>query len=305
LKRWAYELHDNYGRKNDGLIDVGLNTEKIIEIRTDGYNSIVPVVNVLTLDFYNKLAEWALIVNDKEGSTFNKWAQQLKKSINEKLWNEEIGWYDNLYPDGSKAATWTYHLFDLLASPNVDGHKRLRLMSHIKDGVFLGDYSFYSIARNDTLHWDRIDCDWGGGGQYAGMPMRIARNLYKIGNAPLAWDVLKRYAKYTDYFPYMSQNPSTDKPSQDISAMPLQISAGAGVEAVLFGIFGMEPNIDGMLKITPNYHTDLGNAVMKGYKFRGHVYDIEINEKYFTVFCDKKPIAKKQIGETITLNLKK
>jgi len=299
LKRWAYELHDKYGRK-DGLIDIGYSTETTIEIRTDGYSHIIPNINLLTVDFYKQLAEWGEWQNDKEASKFSQWADVLQKSIDEKLWNEEEGWYDNLYSDGSKAAVYTYQLFDVLGSPNLEKSKKLSLMSHIKDEVFLGKFGFYSFARTDTVHWDRIDCDWGGGGQYAGMPLRIARNLYKIGNSELGWEVLKRFAGYADYFPYITQNPSTDKPQQDLSAMPLQISAGAGVEAILFGTFGITPGIDGRISFNPVYNRELGICEMKGYKFRGHSYDLEMLRKTFKVYKDGKMLGEMKYGQGFT-----
>jgi len=42
-------------------------------------------------------------------------AEKLKGLVNEYLWNEKLGWFDNYYPDGTKGTIWTYHLFDLLA----------------------------------------------------------------------------------------------------------------------------------------------------------------------------------------------
>ena len=107
-------LQNNY-TNNLGLIDVGYNTEKIIEIRTDGYNHVVPITNALTINLLFKMAEWAVINRDTLLS--NKYlndAEKLKNLVNEYLWNEEKGWFDNLYPDGAKGTIWTYHLFDLL-----------------------------------------------------------------------------------------------------------------------------------------------------------------------------------------------
>lgn len=58
MQAWVDELQENY--TNDlGLIDVGYNTEKIIEIRTDGYHHAVPITNTLTIDLLYTMAEWA------------------------------------------------------------------------------------------------------------------------------------------------------------------------------------------------------------------------------------------------------
>lgn len=294
---WACDLHDNYGRE-DGLIDVGYSTEKIIEIRTDGYNHVVPIVNGLTVDLYDELARWAtLLGKEKDHKQFTTWRNQLKKVFLSSCWNAEKKWFDNLYPDGTKGQVYTYHLFDLLGSPHISGEQRCGLVSHIKDNVFLGKFGFYSIARTDSVHWDRIDGDWGGGGQYAGMPTRIARNLYKIGFSEMGWDILKRYARYVDYFPYFTQNPSTDKPYQDRSSMPLEISAGSAAEALLFGTFGIHVSLDSLC-IAPCYHEDMGHSTLKNFQWRGNTYSIELKERTFIVYKNDLKVFESKYGNS-------
>lgn len=300
---WAYDLHDNYSRE-DGLIDIGYSTEKIIEIRTDGYNHVVPIVNGLTVDLYDCLSRWAILLGEnKDAMIFSDWRDKLKKEFLSKCWNPEKKWFDNLYPNGERGQVYTYHLFDLLSSPNINGEQRCGLVSHIKDNVFLGKFGFYSIAKTDTVHWDRIDGDWGGGGQYAGMPTRISRNLYKIGFSELGWNVLKRYARYVDYFPYFTQNPSTDKPHQERSSMPLQISGGAAAEAIIFGTFGININLNS-ISISPCYHEDLGYSVMKNFHWRGSSYNIELNKRTFNVYKNDIKVFEGLYGSIFTEYLK-
>jgi hypothetical protein len=301
MKRWATRLHDHYGRP-DGLIDVGPSAEEIIEIRTDGYNHVVPITNGLAVKLFSRMAEWARVVNDPAADQFRRWAETTRQAMSEKLWNAEIGWFDNLYPDGTRHPVWTYHLFDLLGSDVLTEGQFNRLVAHIRDGVFLGKYGLYSIARNDRVHWDRIDADWGGGGQYAGMPGRISRYLFQKGQSELAWDILNRYAGYVEYFPYLSQNPRTDAPVQDLSSMPLEISAGAGIEAILFGLFGMRPQEDGTLVINPAYHSELGTARMRDFRFRGHSYDVVLKQKEFEVYEDGRLLGIKYHGDHLVVN---
>lgn len=300
MKKWAEELHNNYGQK-DGLIDVGYSTEKIIEIRTDGYNHIVPVVNALTMDLYGKLSEWAnLLGNKQDAIKFDLWKSQIHNSINEKLWNKEKQWFNNLYPDGTTDQIYTYHIFDIIASNNITNEQRIGLISHLKNKVFLGKFGVYSIARNDLVHWDRIDCDWGGGGQYAGMPGRIVRNLYKIGNSQLGWDILNRYAGYTEYFPYLSQNPSIDKPLQDRSSMPVQIAGGAAAEAILFGTFGISLDFDS-ISFSPVYHTGMKNARVRNFRWRDHVYDLILKSDVFEVYKDSVLMGSEAYGNKVAI----
>lgn len=171
-------------------------------------------------------------------------------------------------------------------------------MSHLREGVFLGRFGTYSIARKDSVHWDLIDADWGGGGQYAGMPGRISRNLYRQGFAEMGWDILKRHMRYIDFFPYLPQNPRTDTPEQDRSSMPVEIASGAGMEAIIFGTFGIAIN-DDVLTIKPNTHEDMGVATLRNFKFRGRSYDIRINEKEFSVFRDGIHISTRPFGESV------
>jgi len=300
MQGWVTELQSNY-TDDLGLINVGYNTEKIIEIRTDGYNHAVPITNALTIDLLYQMAEWAIKNGDKKlSSKYTADADQLKDLVNKHLWNEELGWFDNLYPDGTKGTIWTYHLFDLLDSDHLTDNQRIGLVSHLQEGEFLGKYGLYSIARRDTVHWDLIDSDWGGGGQYAGMPGRISRYLYQQGFAGKGWDILKRHIRYMDYFPYLPQNPWTDKAEQDLSSMSIQIAAGAGMEAIIFGIFGVKMEED-KLTIKPSNHEDIGEATLKDIKYKDRVFGIQLSRKTFSVYEGEKLIATTFYGESVTI----
>jgi hypothetical protein len=300
MQRWVNELQTNYTNEL-GLIDVGYNTEKIIEIRTDGYNHAVPITNTLTIDLLYTMAYWAEYRGEKKlQQKYFKDADILKNLVNKHLWNDEKGWFDNLYPDGTKGTIWTYHLFDLLGTDFLPDHQAYRLVSHLQEGEFLGKYGVYSIARRDTVHWDLIDSDWGGGGQYAGMPGRISRNLYQKGFAGKGWDVLKRNIRYIDHFPYLPQNPRIDTPEQDRSSMPVQIAAGAGLEAIVFGTFGVKMEED-KLTIKPYNHEDIGEATLKNIQYKGRVFGVQLKRKTFSVYEGEKLIATRFYGEELVL----
>jgi len=299
LKQWVTELNTNY-RNKEGLMDVGYDTQKIIEIRTDGYNHVVPIVNVLTVHLLYRMSEWAGLLKDKNAGNYLHDADKLKELMNLHLWNEQEGWFDNLYPDGTKEAIWTDHLFDALGTDYLTGNQVNKLVSHLREGEFLGKFGIYSIARRDSVHWDLIDSDWGGGGQYAGMPGRISRNLYKQGFAELGWEILKRNMRYIDYFPYLPQNPRTDAPIQDRSSMPLEISAGAGMEAIIFGTFGI--SIDkNLLTIKPNMHEEMGVSTLRDFKFKGKSYTIVIGKRNFSVYQDGIYLVTKPFGESVEI----
>ncbi|NJX14380.1 hypothetical protein [Tamlana crocina] len=300
MQAWVDELQTNY--TNDlGLIDVGYNTEKIIEIRTDGYNHAVPITNTLTIDLLYTMADWAKKRNEsKLEKRFFKDAEKLKGLVDEYMWNEELGWFDNYYPDGTKGTIWTYHLFDLLGTDYLPDHQAYKLVSHLQEGEFLGKYGVYSIARRDSVHWDLIDSDWGGGGQYAGMPGRISRNLYQKGFAGKGWDVLKRNMRYIDHFPYLPQNPRIDAPEADRSSMPLQIAAGAGMEAIIFGTFGVNIQ-ENSLSIKPYNHEDIGEALLENVQWNNNSYSIQLERKTFSVYKNGQLETTKFYGETYSI----
>lgn len=300
MQAWVDELQDNYTNKL-GLIDVGYNTEKIIEIRTDGYNHAVPITNTLTTDLLYTMSDWAAKRNEKKiKETYFKDAEKLKGLVDKYMWNEELGWFDNYYPDGTRGAIWTFHLFDLLGTDYLPDHQTYRLVSHLQEGEFLGKYGVYSISRRDTVHWDLIDADWGGGGQYAGMPGRISRNLYQKGFAGKGWDILKRHIRYVDHFPYLPQNPLVDAPVQDRSSMPLEISAGAGWEAIVFGTFGVKIEED-KLTIKPFNHEDIGEATLKDIVWKGRSFGVKLTRKTFSVYEGDTLVTTEFYGESVSI----
>ena len=300
MQRWVKELQTNYTNK-EGLVDVGYNTEKIIEIRTDGYNHVVPITNILTVHLLYRMSEWADILKDKNKEDYYRDAEKLKSLMNNRLWNEDSGWFENLYPDGSKNSIWTNHLFDALGTDYLSGNQVNKLVSHLREGVFLGKFGIYSIARNDTIHWDLIDSDWGGGGQYAGAPGRLSRYLYKQGFPEMGWNILLRHMRYIDYFPYLPQNPRTDAPIQDRSSQPVEIASGAGMEAVIFGTFGIKIDND-KLTIAPNTHEELGLTTLRDFKFRGISYTILLERRLFSVYRNGNKVTEKPYGESVVFD---
>lgn len=299
MKRWIYELHDKYSRP-DGLVDV-VDPEHLIEIRTAGYDRVVPVVCGLTASFYQRMSEWAFERGDNDAAKFKLWSEQIRESFTKKLWNDQLGWFDNLYPDGGKGTTMTFHLFDLLETDIISSYQKSRMMEHLVDGEFLAPYGLYSISKTDTLHFDQIDADFGGGGQYMGMTLRIANNLFENGEQEKGLMILERFSKYTDHFPYLTGNPWSDKMYQNRVSLCLHIAAGAGIEAINSGIFGVRPHENGSIEINPFYHIDLGNSELTGFGFRGNTYDVILKSDYYSVKKNGKVIAKNKYGKKLVI----
>ena len=296
MKRTGQELMKRRGRP-DRLLDFGANSNNVLEMRTDGYEHVVAATNGLAAEYFRQLAEWGRTRHDPEADKFDQWATQVAKSLNEKLWNEQAGWFDNLFPDGSRQTVWSYHLFDILTTRVLSPKQQQRLVSHIAEGEFLGPYGMYSVSKSDETHWDLMDEDWGGGGQYTGMPLRIAETMYGLGASEVGWNILARCKRWTERYPYFPQDAFTDCIGDlDEEDMPLEIAAGGGAQAVLFGVFGLRPGMDGSLEILPAFHAELGEARMEGYRFRGHSYDVEMTPGSYRVYRDGKLVSQNPYG---------
>ncbi|MCL5006274.1 MAG: hypothetical protein M1404_07035 [Acidobacteria bacterium] len=298
MKQLGLELEKRFGRP-DGLLDFGPGSGRMIEIATDGYQHVYAAVNGLAVAYFRQIAAWCRARNDPDATEFDQWADKLDRSINQKLWDQKEGWFVNLYPDGSRHLVWSYDLFDMLNAGILSAEQQHLMVSHIKEGEFLAPYGMYSISKADLTHWDLEDVDWGGGGQYAGEPLRVAESLYRLGYPETAWDILARCTRWTNHFPYIPQEIFGDSPRYPEVEMPLEISAGGGVQAILFGVFGLRPHEDGSLDIDPSYHHELGIARMTGYKFHGHTYSVVMGPWNYEVYRDGRLAVRNVYGKTV------
>ena len=296
MKRMGREVVKRYGRP-DGLLDFGAGSEKMLEIRTDGYQHIVAATNGMAVAYFRQVADWCRERNDPEAAQFASWAQTLHEALNQKLWDEQAGWFVNLYPDGSKHLVLSYHQFDLLDTGILSQAQNDAMISHLKEGEFLGPLGVYSISKADRVHWDLEDVDWGGGGQYTGEPLRLAESMYRLGHPGLGWDILSRCTKWTEHFPYIPQEIFADYFRSPEVEMPLELAAGSGVQAVIFGVFGLRPHIDGSLSVAPSYRHELDPARLTGYRFRGHSYDVVLSSWDYEIYRDGELATRADYGK--------
>ena len=287
MKRMGQELVKQYGRP-DGLLDVGAGSQRMLEIRTDGYEHVVATDNAMAIANYRQIAQWCRERNDPDAAQFDAWAKTMQDALNQKLWDKKDDWFVNLYPDGSKHLVLSYHLFEMLDTGALSARQQDGLISHLKEGEFLGPLGMYSMSKADRVHWDLEDADFGGGGQYVGTPLRIVESLYRLGYSELAWDILNRCTRWADHFPIIPQEVFTDSPRSPEAEMPLEISAGSAMGAIVFGVFGLHPRVDGSLIVSPSYHQELGQARLSGYRFRGHAYDVVLGPWDYEIFRDGK-----------------
>lgn len=276
LIKEAYKnLFDRF-ESEDGLLDFGTASGEIIEIRTDGYRNKVSGVNGIAAMYLLVVANWCKERGDSDADELFKKAEKISYKMNEKMWSDREKWFNCIYTDETPQTIFSYHLFDFFASPLLSEKQRTAMASHICDGEFLGKYGMYSISKKDTLHYDYEDADWGGGGQYIGMPGRIAESMFLTGYGDTAWEILSRIINWSSAYPYFPQEIYTERLDNPDYEMPLEISAGAGIEAILFGVFGIRPQNSGELHISPCYNKILGTAKLTGFKFNNVNYDITL-----------------------------
>jgi hypothetical protein len=161
----------------------------------------------------------------------------------------------------------------------------------------------YSIALSDDAHWEMQDCDWGGGGQYPGQSLRIVESLFRLEEPERAWDLLSRCLLWVDRFPYFPQSIYTEELAMQghERGWSLQISAGAGAQAIIHGVFGLMPQDDGSLAVRPHYHGSLGTTTLNGYRFRDHRYDLRMDAETFQVLRDGVLLATERHGGYVTI----
>ena len=74
----------------------------------------------------------------------------------------------------------------------------------------------------------------------------------------------------------------------------LQVSGGAGAQAVVNGIFGVRPHDNQTISFVPQYNQTMmaPNARLINYRYRGSAYSVEYNAPLtFSVLRDGKPVA--------------
>ncbi len=278
----------------DGLIDVGPGTGKVLEIRTEGYQHVIPTINALAADFFEDIGGRCKTRRIEGAALYEAIAARMKSAIVARLWNSRTGWFNTRSPDGASETVLSYHVFDMLGTRSTDHAHKMRLVEHLKDGEFLAPFGMTSISQADYIHYDREDCDWGGGGQYVGQPLKVVEQLFRLGLSDAPWNLLKRCLRWVERFPYFPQTIYGDvlelQPHQ--VDWPLQLSAGAGAQAIIHGVFGFQPQDDGTVIVAPCYDPTLGIAELSQCQFRGRNYRIRLARKGFEVWRDGESIGK-------------
>lgn len=273
LKRVLEIDEDRLPRRGE-LLDYG-NHHHLLEMRGSGYEHVVASPNSERAWCYDRLADLAARLGLEEAGNWRAKSARIRQAIQDELWDGEAKWFRSLYPDGHEEIIYSIQAYDALRMGACTPEMESALLSHLREGAFLGECGVSSISAEDELHYEVNDPDWSGGGSFGGEGPILAQTLWEIGRPALAWDVLKRHLWIGNRLPYIPQEHYCDRPMAPSHKRANNISGMAGAQAVIFGMAGIRPQLDGRLFIHPQPPEE-GRVSILGYDFRGHRYDVHM-----------------------------
>jgi hypothetical protein len=263
----------------------------LLEMRSTGWEHVVASPNAERAWSLDLLAELAEATGAPlPTSALRATAGRILKAVGQELWDGDAGWFRSRYPDGHTELAYSVQAFDSLRAGACTPPMAAALMSHLRDGAFLGTYGVSSVSAEDSRHYELGDVDWSGGGAYTGEAPQLALTLWERGEPQRAWDVLRRVLWMGEHFPYYPQDHYCDRPAAPPRGRRANVIAGlTGAEAVLLGLAGLRPRVDGALSLTPPTWLP-GTVELHGLRYRGHDIDLRLSGEHSEVSVDGRVI---------------
>ena len=272
----------------NGVIDYG-GQHNLLEMRGMGWEHMVPSPNAERVWCLRRLAD----MGEKAGYDKTTITQGRNKAdviaadIRQALWDEPAGWFSCKYPDGHKEMVYSIQVFDMLRTGVCTPAMKKRMLEQLEEGKFLFPYGVSSVSKADSIHYEVTDTDWGGGGAYSGDLPQLALDLYHEHLPGKAWDVLQRQFWMGTQLPYFPQEHYCDRPGSPSFKRSNVVAGLMGAAAVLYGMAGLEPRLDGSLWIHPA-STIKDTVEIKGFVHRKHVVDVTFSASFCKITLDGK-----------------
>jgi hypothetical protein len=283
---WAVSnaLHGDDTGRPVALIDYGSSNSHLELRRGLPYNHVMPDLNGRRVMNYLRAAELC----DVAGApmpVLRERASDLAKVLKKELWDADQRWFRFRNEKGDLDTRYTVQLFKLFNSPALDGEEEAGLLSHLNEKEFLSKYGLHSLAKQDPAY-DPADVDNGGPGACTGFVPQIMERLYNSGHADTADDLLQRVLWWGYQLPYWGDSIVADKKDYRRDT-PLQctIDGMCGAQMVIFGLFGVAPQFDGSISVSPHLPAFSQHMALRGLKLRGKTMDIEVEGQKFRVKC--------------------
>ena len=288
IARTLVEHDEKYLPKTGNLIDYGIQLN-LLEMRSKGWEHFVVSPNAERAWCLERLADMGDALGYPNTSDWRTKAEAIRNSIRTQLWDNESNWFLSKYPDGHKEVVYSIQVYDALRAGVCTPEMIEHVISHLRDGAFWGSFGVSSISAEDSIHYELNDPDWSGGGAYIGEAPILAQTLYEIGKPDLAWDVLKRLFWMGRHLPYYPQECYCDRPAVAAHKRANEVSGLAGLQSIVFGMFGFEPKMDGSLWVYPKPPKN-GNVKLSKYRFHNNSVDLSMAPDYCKIVVNDEQI---------------
>ena len=273
--------HDDLS-KDAVLVDYG-NGNHHLELRKEfRYDGMLPDMNLRRVVCFRLADELCRVAGYDPKVDLVARADALKKLVRQELWDSKAGWFDNIDTSkgGRRDRRWTMQMFKVLGWGDwaIDDDVENALVRHLMDETeFLGPFGIHSLSKKD-IAYDENDVDNGGPGACVSFAPAVIDRLYRSGRVKEAETIFKRLWWLGGALPYWGDSHYADRMDYRRDT-PLQndIQGAALAQTIIFGLFGIEPRIDGSVEVNPHLPEGVNHMNLRGVKLAGRNFDVLVD----------------------------